>query len=485
MRRMFLDRNNRVNSRGFTLVEILIILPPVLLITMVAVSVLFSLVLSNSQSQFEVAGANSVKTSLNIIEQDMKTGAALLTTQDSQMTDAYIADSGGANWSYNGTSAQSRALIIRGYATTDSPSSTTKNPVYINQFGCDAANLYSNPVLTTNIIYFVKNNSLYRRVLIDNTKTLCPGVTPYQRQSCPPGLASPDPSCKASDSLLLKDVATFTVQYYTNGTLINNPYGSSDPQVLSQATTAEPSVTVSKQVAGNTVAYTDTVKVNKNNSQPYNAPPPTSATNAPGKVTGLVATKGSGQVALSWSAVSGATSYQVERATTPYFTSVTQKYSGTAANYTDTSVVQWTIYYYRARALTNGVPGLWSTYVQGSALGYSRISWYDLTTGQFLNSPNGNYTAIMQTDGNFVLYNASNIPLWATGTSGSNNTLSMQPDGNIVVYHAGSAIWASGTTTYGWNRCYWLELYNTGSLVLNSYAQSSCNNFLGSLWQRP
>src|SRR5690349_14623961 len=151
MRRMSRDRK-LTSERGFTLVEILILLPPVLLITMVAVSVLFSLVLSNSQSQFEVVAASNVKTALNTIEQDMKTAAALLTTQDSQMTDAYISDSGGASWSFTGTSAQSRVLIIRGYATTDSPSSTIKDPVYINQFGCSAANLYSNPVLTTNII---------------------------------------------------------------------------------------------------------------------------------------------------------------------------------------------------------------------------------------------------------------------------------------------------------------------------------------------
>jgi hypothetical protein len=48
--------------------------------------------------------------------------------------------------------------------------------------------------------------------------------------------------------------------------------------------------------------------------------------------------------------------------------------------------------------------------------------------------PNGN-TAIMQDDGNFVLYNVSNQPLWASNTAGNPGAyLAVQEDGNVVVY---------------------------------------------------
>jgi RHS repeat-associated protein len=48
--------------------------------------------------------------------------------------------------------------------------------------------------------------------------------------------------------------------------------------------------------------------------------------------------------------------------------------------------------------------------------------------------PQLNY-AIMQTDGNFVLYNSSNSALWSTGTAGSNaSSIFMQDDGNLVSY---------------------------------------------------
>jgi hypothetical protein len=57
-----------------------------------------------------------------------------------------------------------------------------------------------------------------------------------------------------------------------------------------------------------------------------------------------------------------------------------------------------------------------------------------------------NNFAVMQTDGNFVLYNPSYTPLWSSGTwvyPGS--TLAVQNDGNLVVYDNTTARWASGT----------------------------------------
>jgi hypothetical protein len=43
--------------------------------------------------------------------------------------------------------------------------------------------------------------------------------------------------------------------------------------------------------------------------------------------------------------------------------------------------------------------------------------------------------ATQQTDGNFVLYNASNSALWATNTAGTNaQSIMMQDDGNLVLY---------------------------------------------------
>jgi hypothetical protein len=43
----------------------------------------------------------------------------------------------------------------------------------------------------------------------------------------------------------------------------------------------------------------------------------------------------------------------------------------------------------------------------------------------------------MQTDGNFVVYDAAGNPLWTTETSGTPDAhLVLQDDGNVVVYRA-------------------------------------------------
>jgi hypothetical protein len=53
----------------------------------------------------------------------------------------------------------------------------------------------------------------------------------------------------------------------------------------------------------------------------------------------------------------------------------------------------------------------------------------------------------MQADGNFVLYDGSGHPVWATGTNGKNNgVLTVQEDGNVVIYASftsGDVYWAA------------------------------------------
>ena len=77
----------------------------------------------------------------------------------------------------------------------------------------------------------------------------------------------------------------------------------------------------------------------------------------------------------------------------------------------------------------------------------------ELTVGEVLNegdaivSSNGWYRAVMQSDGNFVMYNKAGVATWASNTVYGNGTyrLQMQSDGNLVIYNGSSAIWATNT----------------------------------------
>jgi len=69
----------------------------------------------------------------------------------------------------------------------------------------------------------------------------------------------------------------------------------------------------------------------------------------------LVATPGSGQVALSWTAVSGANNYNIQRATASGGPYTVIKYNNAGTTYTDTSVTNGTTYYYKVNYNVNGV----------------------------------------------------------------------------------------------------------------------------------
>lgn len=70
-----------------------------------------------------------------------------------------------------------------------------------------------------------------------------------------------------------------------------------------------------------------------------------------------------------------------------------------------------------------------------------------LKEGEKLVSENSEYTFIVQDDGNVVLYDRNNKPLWASNTQNvAVKELIMQDDGNLVLYrHDNVAAWASGT----------------------------------------
>ena len=92
-----------------------------------------------------------------------------------------------------------------------------------------------------------------------------------------------------------------------------------------------------------------------------------------------------------------------------------------------------------------------------------------LTTGQALRSLAGTFTAVLQGDGNFVLYGPSG-PLWSSNTSGTGtNAMVMQTDGNLVLYAGPRPVWSTNTTGTGAN---YLALQEDGNLVLYDFNTS-------------
>ena len=93
-----------------------------------------------------------------------------------------------------------------------------------------------------------------------------------------------------------------------------------------------------------------------------------------------------------------------------------------------------------------------------------------LRAGQRITSSNGSYFAIMQGDGNFVVYyktNNRNVAVWSTGTHNHEGSyLALQQDGNLVVYSkTNQALWNSRTSSRPFAN-YNLTLGNDGVLTI-------------------
>lgn len=87
-----------------------------------------------------------------------------------------------------------------------------------------------------------------------------------------------------------------------------------------------------------------------------------------------------------------------------------------------------------------------------------------LTRGGSILSNNRQYTLVLQTDGNLVLYR-NGVALWSTQTQGRNVVRAvMQGDGNFVLYdNNGNPVWNSGT---GQRPGSFLAVQDDGNLVI-------------------
>ena len=168
-------------------------------------------------------------------------------------------------------------------------------------------------------------------------------------------------------------------------------------------------------------------------------------TQPPSAPTGLTATAGNAQVSLSWTASSGATSYNVKRATVSGG-SYTTVASPTTTSYANTGLTNGTTYYYVVSAV-NGA---------GESANSSQVSATPISGGGGTIT-NGTYNLInlasgLALDNKGLTTNGSAVGLW---TKGSSNNLkwvvTLQSDGyyKLSCVTGGLYLDGMGSTTNG------------------------------------
>lgn len=251
MRHITTVSNSR--QRGFTLVEVLVIAPIVVLLIGTMIAFLVSLTGDAIKTQQRVNLASNSQASLDDIETTVRGASTVLwTLQSSSFSSPQGSNDSNAAW--NAPAGASNTLILRSAATTKNSFDSTRGLVYLanSPNACNASNVSQNNVATYITIYFVRGNSLWKRTILD-AGTTC--TTPVQKPSCTAGYNPSTTICRADDEKVMDDVTGLSVAYYNTATASSTSNATSSDETKSMKV----DITTSKVVAGETITQTSTI----------------------------------------------------------------------------------------------------------------------------------------------------------------------------------------------------------------------------------
>jgi competence protein ComGC len=254
-----LQAHNNTSNSGFTLVEMLVVAPIVLISITFLVGLMINIV---GDSLIATSRSRTIYTThdaLNTIENDVTMSSQFLLS-----TGSLLSPQGKSNDTTAFTSsANGNTLILKVLATDKNPLDATRSlVVYADQpFSCSSGKTAYNTSLYTTVIYFVKNGSLWRRTIVpaynqnspSDANTVC--SVPWQRSSCSVGYTNTS-VCKSNDIEVEKNIASFTVNYYA---------GTSST-TISLATSVKVQLATSESIAGSTVTYSASLRATKINN---------------------------------------------------------------------------------------------------------------------------------------------------------------------------------------------------------------------------
>lgn len=240
-------------SRGFTLVEVLIVAPIIILFIGAFVGLVVNLTGNTLRLRESNNAAYNVQDAIDSMQSDADKALGFLSTTGSLAVPQ--GKNGTAVEIKNSETGQPDALIIKLPATTKNPIDPTASAVYTGTGACNS----QNPAYTYTAVYLVINKTLYKRTILQQS---APCQTPWQRNSCnESNMAAYASICQISDEKLLENVETLDIQYYlsdTSTTALNDNASES-------AGAISINITVSKPVSGETVSYSGTARVSSSN----------------------------------------------------------------------------------------------------------------------------------------------------------------------------------------------------------------------------
>ena len=330
------------NARGgFTLVEMLVVAPIVILAIGAFLTVIIGLTGEVLASRASNVLSYNVQDALDRIDQDVKISNSFLAT-NSVYLDTTPSTALGTAQGYNDDKtafanvggASNNSIILNMTATTANPTTSSSTAIYLKDRPNPCGSTQdANTPFTYNVIYFTKTNastgvsSLWRRTVMattyDNTATTVCAI-PFQQPSCSPAYMQANPGatfCKTEDIRLVDGVAAadFVIQYFNdkNSNTVNVAATNAAIPVttrttaLQAATTVNVSINAKQIAAGRDLERTATVRVSRLNSTDSKIGE-TMAESAPTTPAPTMQTVAGASATVTWPAVTGANGYTLE-----------------------------------------------------------------------------------------------------------------------------------------------------------------------------
>ncbi len=307
-------------KRGFTIVELLVIAPIVILTIGAFITVIVNMTGDVLASRATNVLTYSIQDALNRIEGDVKLSTGFLAENNVALTTPQGFGNDTTNFE-NTDGTNGNMLILNTLATTGNPISTTSGLIYLTNQpnGCNDSLVNQNKPMTLNVIYFVKDDTLWRRVVMPSNYLTAGCNIPWQQPSCNPSVSGA--FCKTQDIRLVDNVKTtdFVTQYFSAANSLISDSVANDPTktalerntALQSLTTVSATINVNATTAGRNISQSGTIRATKldiNASTIADAIVP--VTPATPTVSG--STSAPVSAVFTWPAVQGATSYSVD-----------------------------------------------------------------------------------------------------------------------------------------------------------------------------
>lgn len=469
--------------RGFTVVELLVIAPIVILTIGAFITVIVNMTGEVLATRTSSVLAYDIQDSLGRIEQDIKLSTTFLEASNITLTSPQGYDNGTVGFS-NVDVTKGNMLILNTLATTGNPLISTSGLIYLTNQpnACASAQVSQNKPMTMNIIYFVtggtttNDGTLWRRTLAQSDYLTAGCNAPWQQPSCAPG-QSITGFCKTQDVRLVDNIrlSDFVVQYFTtaDGSTPNSVASDTSAtaaaraSALQSATTVGVSINVSKTAAGRDIAQSGSLRATKLDTNASTIAAVVNVT-TPAAPTVTASLTSPASAVFSWPTVPGATGYTFKYNTTGGSCSsgswTTAFSNQNTTTYTVTGAHNSTVY--GCASASNTTTSAWGTQVSLTIPLWTtplmQNNWYDYggvwTTPGYTKTSDGLIVlkGMIKRSGTFVSgetlftlpvgYRPAYNMAFAVASADISATLTVNSDGTVVASSNISAAWVSLNT---------------------------------------